>query len=59
LSKGIRDKDLKKMFKFIYKNKKTGITKYSNHKIDDNDFVLVSCIKDGSIKSGDKNIIKK
>jgi hypothetical protein len=47
------------MFKFIYKNKKTGITKYSNHKIDDNDFVLVSCIKDGSIKSGDKNIIKK
>lgn len=47
------------MFKFVYKNKKTGERKYSNQKINDKDFILVSSFRDSSIKSNDSKVIKK
>jgi hypothetical protein len=47
------------MWKYIYKNKKTGKTLYTNEIIKSEDFILIKEIKNIQIKSRDKNIIKK
>lgn len=47
------------MKKYTYKNKTTGKTITSDKPLKDKNLVLVAQIRDGQIKSNDKNIIKK
>jgi len=47
------------MQKYTYKNKITGAKIYTNCKITGGDWELVSEIKDGMMKSEDKNVIQK
>jgi len=47
------------MKKYIYKNKKTGTKIESDKILQDKNLVLVMQVRDGQIKSNDKNVIKK
>lgn len=47
------------MYKFIYKNTKTGKKIYSNKKLDDKDLILVTNVRDSHFASKSSRIIKK
>lgn len=47
------------MKKYIYKNKKTGQRIESDKPLNDKNLVLIMQVRDGQIKSNDKNVIKK
>jgi len=47
------------MEKYTYKNKITGAKIYTNCQITGEEWELVSEIKDGMMKSEDKNVVKK
>ncbi|MFA5050959.1 MAG: hypothetical protein WC499_02490 [Patescibacteria group bacterium] len=47
------------MYKYTYKNKKTGKVIYANEPIKGDDLILISQIKDGMIKSNNKKVVKK
>jgi len=56
---GVRNKGINKMYKYTYKNKKTGKVIYANEPIKGDDLILISQIKDGMIKSNNKKVVKK
>ena len=47
------------MKRYIYKNKKTGRKIESDKPLKDENLVLIMQVRDGQIKSNDKNVIKK
>jgi len=47
------------MNRYTYKNKITGAKIYTNCKVEGEQWELVSEIKDGMMKSEDKNVIQK
>jgi hypothetical protein len=47
------------MYKYIYISKKNGMKFYFNEKQNDEDLELVKEVRDGMMRSEDKNIINK